>query len=63
MKTSPQDRATRIRKEIKRIEDGCRSDEVAEACEALRDAVDCLDVALEDEFGPRDADMEDGDTC
>lgn len=55
---TPQDRAERIRKEVRRIEDACRSDEVAEACEALRDAADALDGALEDEFGPRDADMD-----
>lgn len=56
---SPQERVKTLRKQLGKVEESCRSDEVAEACEAIRDAIDALDIALEDEFGPRDAEMED----
>lgn len=55
---TPTARLQRIRQDITRIEDASRSDEVAEACEALRDAAEALDTALAEEFGPRDEELD-----
>lgn len=56
---NPTERVKKIRKEIGKIEDSCRSDEVAEACEFLRDGCDALETAIADELGPQDRDLED----
>lgn len=55
---TPNARLRRIRQDISRIEDACSTDEVAEACEALRDCAEALAAALADEFGPRDEELD-----
>lgn len=54
---TPGERLKRIRQDIKRIEDTCKSDEVAEACESMRDCADALETAIAEEFGPRDEEL------
>lgn len=45
------ERLERIRRDVKALEDACRTDEVLEACEALKEPLEALESACESEFG------------